>query len=172
MAGPELPPSLKAFVASQDWTFAKTYAKTWPHEYLVREKVDEALFMQLARHIVEHGYAGTFYKRDVGYFDEGGYVYWTMYREKSDPPQKDWYPQEDENIVNRCRKEESYEYKRDHGLLPDPPSPRLRRTDGADPEELSPEETKDLQDAVQAEFAKRMNPDRDPPSREVTADSG
>ena len=44
----KLPPNLKAFVDREAWTFAKTYAKTWPHEYLVRDRVDEDLFVQSA----------------------------------------------------------------------------------------------------------------------------
>jgi len=30
------PDDLRAFVDSTPWTFAKTYAATWPHEYVVR----------------------------------------------------------------------------------------------------------------------------------------
>ena len=52
----KLPPKLKAFVEESDWTFAKTYAQTWPHEYIVRDRVDESPFLSLVRHIREHGY--------------------------------------------------------------------------------------------------------------------
>ncbi len=41
------PRRIRNFVAPQDWIFAKTYAKTWPHEYIVRDRVDESLFVQL-----------------------------------------------------------------------------------------------------------------------------
>ena len=34
-----LPEDLRAFVDREPWTFAKTYAETWPHEYLVRDRV-------------------------------------------------------------------------------------------------------------------------------------
>jgi len=104
----ELSNNLKLFVGSQNWIFAKTYAKTWPHEYIVRDQVDEALFVELAEHIRSNGYVGKFYKMDITYFDENGVVYWTM----GDPI-------ETENIINRCTKEQSYEYRLKHNDLPD-----------------------------------------------------
>jgi len=39
--------NLEAFVVEQKWTFAKTYAPTRPHEYIVRDPVDEELFIQV-----------------------------------------------------------------------------------------------------------------------------
>lgn len=98
---------LKGFVCEKAWTFARTYARTWPHEYLVRAQVDERLFVSLVRHIRAHGYQGSFYHKPITYFDEGGMVYWTM----GDPI-------EEETIVNRCLKEQSYEYRLKNGTLP------------------------------------------------------
>jgi hypothetical protein len=103
-----LPFELRDFVATTPWIFAKTYAKTWPHEYIVRDRVDEKLFLDLVRHIRNQGYKGTFYQKPIIYFDHDGMVYWTM-----------GAPIEETTIVNRCVKEQSYEYKRDHGLLPE-----------------------------------------------------
>lgn len=74
----------------------------------MRDQVDEGLFLSLVRHIREHGYKGSFYHKPITYFDEDGMVYWTM-----------GAPIEETTIVNRCTKEQSYEYKRDHGLLPE-----------------------------------------------------
>src|SRR5262249_55852753 len=54
------PPSLKSFVVELKWTFAKTYASTWSHEYVVRSRVDENLFIELVRHIRTYGYEGRF----------------------------------------------------------------------------------------------------------------
>ena len=96
--------ALRQFVANETWT----YAKTWPHEYLVRDRVDAAMFVDLVKHIRTHGYQGTFYKKPIGYFDEDGYVYWTMGE-----------PLDDTDIINRCPKEASYEYRAKHGDLPD-----------------------------------------------------
>jgi hypothetical protein len=103
----ELPTNLKLFVDNQSWIFAKTYAKTWPHEYIVRDKVDETLFVTLVEHIRANGYVGKFYKMDITYLDEDGIVYWTM----GDPI-------ETTTIINRCTKEQSYEYRLAHDDIP------------------------------------------------------
>jgi hypothetical protein len=104
----KFPPDLKAFVIEQKWTFAKTYASTWPHEYIVRDRVDENLFIQLVRHIRTYGYEGKFYRKPITYFNEDGMVYWTM-----------GAPIEETTIVNRCKEEQSYEYRLRHGTLPE-----------------------------------------------------
>ena len=101
------PSDLREFVTSTTWTFAKTYAATWPHEYIVRHRVDEALFVKLVVHIRSNGYEGRFYSRRITYFDEDGMVYWTMGE-----------PIEETTIVNRCRKEQTFEYRLAHGTLP------------------------------------------------------
>lgn len=112
----KLLPKLKAFIDESNWTFAKTYAQTWPHEYIVRDRVDESLFLSLVRHIREHGYEGKFYRKPITYFDEGGMVYWTM-----------GSPIGETTIVNRCAKEQSYEYRLIHGTLPDSMGARPNR---------------------------------------------
>ncbi len=98
---------LSAFVANTKWTFAKTYADTWPHEYIVRSRVDETLFVQLVLHIRQNGYQGRFYRMSITYFDEGGMTYWTMGE-----------PIEKTTIVNRCPKESTYEARLKAGKLP------------------------------------------------------
>lgn len=100
--------TLKSFVNEQKWTFAKTYALTWPHEYIVRDRVDEDLFIQLVQHIRTYGYEGNFYSKNITYFDEDGMVYWTM-----------GAPIDETTIINRCKKEESYGYRLKHGNLPE-----------------------------------------------------
>jgi len=102
-----LPDGLRHFVEFCPWTFAKTYAATWPHEYIVRERVDESLFVQLVEHIRAHGYEGKFYAKPITYFDDDGRVYWTM-----------GAPVEETIIVNRCTKEQTFEYRLKHGSLP------------------------------------------------------
>ena len=101
-----LPSALREFIDSSHWTFAKTMPE-WPHEYIVRERVDEELFVQLVRHIRANGYEGKFYRKSITYFVEGGMVYWTM-----------GAPLEETIIINRCRKEDSYEYRLLKGTLP------------------------------------------------------
>lgn len=44
------PEVLCKFVKGEQWTYAKTMPE-WPHEYIVRERVDEELFVQLVGHI-------------------------------------------------------------------------------------------------------------------------
>jgi hypothetical protein len=38
------PEELERFITTEEWIFAKTYAPTWPHEYLVKERVDEGMY--------------------------------------------------------------------------------------------------------------------------------
>jgi hypothetical protein len=103
-----LPADLRHFVESERWVFAKTYAKTWPHEYLVRDRVDQDLFVQLVRHIREHGYQGSFYRKPITYFDEAGLTYWTM-----------GGPIAETGIINRCPKEDTYGERLKAGTLPE-----------------------------------------------------
>jgi len=101
-----LPEDLARFVQTERWTYARTMPK-WPHEYLVRERVDPELFERMVRHIRANGYEGRFYQAPITYFEEGGLVYWTM-----------GAPVEETIIINRCRKEDSFEYRVEHGTLP------------------------------------------------------
>ena len=80
----------------------------WPHEYIVRERVDEDLFMMLVQHIRSQGYEAMFYEKTFTYYDHGGMVYWTMGE-----------PIGEATIINRCRKEDTYENRRLRGALPE-----------------------------------------------------
>lgn len=101
-----LPDALREFVATSKWTFAKTMPE-WPHEYLVRDRVDRVLLEALARHIRQHGMEQRFYQRILNYFDEDGLLYWTMGE-----------PIEETTIINRCKEEGSYENRLRNGTLP------------------------------------------------------
>jgi hypothetical protein len=101
-----LPDDLREFVATSKWTFAKTMPE-WPHEYLVRDRVDRVLFEALAHHIRQYGVDGRFYQRVLTYFAEYGLLYWTMGE-----------PIEETTIINRCKEEESYENRLKNGTLP------------------------------------------------------
>ena len=101
------PPELREFVDRETWTYAKTMPK-WPHEYLVRERVDEDHFVQLVKHIRSQGYEGTFYSRKITYYDEDGLTYWTM-----------GAPVKETIIINRCKKEDTYEVRLANGTLPE-----------------------------------------------------
>lgn len=82
---------VRTFVDSAVWTFAKTYAGTWPHEYVVRTSQNITMILALARHIFEHGIDGRFYSQTRKYHHEGGKVYWSM-----DPTP------DATTLVNRC----------------------------------------------------------------------
>ena len=105
-----LPKYLQDFIAGCSWTFAKTYADTWPHEYIVRKNVDDELFVQLVQHIRAHGYEDRFYDKPITYFDHNGMVYWTM-----------GSPIEKTIIVNRCKQEQTYRERCKNGTLPTEP---------------------------------------------------
>ncbi|GEM_PF-1092368 len=100
------PDSVRAFVDREHWTIAKTMPD-WPHEYLVRERVDERLFVRLVEHIRAQGYEGHFYQRTIVYYEEARQVYWTM-----------GAPLAETTIVNRCGREDTYEWRRSAGTLP------------------------------------------------------
>ena len=103
----KFPGELKEFIDNTNWTFAKTYADTWPHHYIVRKNVDDDLFAKVVQHIRRFGYEGRFYKMKITYFEEDGLVYWTM-----------GAPIDEETIINRCPKESTYEYRLKMGTLP------------------------------------------------------
>jgi len=98
----ELSEKLKDFIKKQEWIFAKTYAETWPHEYIVQERVDNKLFLELANHIDQFGYEDYFYKMKQIYFDYDGFTFWHM-----------------ENIINRCVDKDTYHRRKKEGRLPE-----------------------------------------------------
>ena len=114
---------IKKFIEEINWIFAKTYAKTWPHEYIVSNRVNRELFIKLAQHIWDHGYVGNFYKRKIKYFDEAGFTYWTM-RKIENPvhpvtlPWEEYLSKYDSDVINRCPKENTYEERLKRSDLP------------------------------------------------------
>lgn len=104
--GVVLSADLQLFIETARWTFAKTMPD-WPHEYLVRGRVDARLFVTLVEHIRANGYQGRFYSRAIAYFDHDGRTYWTM-----------GAPVDKTTIINRCRKEDTYEARLEKGNLP------------------------------------------------------
>jgi hypothetical protein len=101
------PPEVRRFVETTAWTFAKTYATTWPHEYLVRDERNAPMVLAIARHIFEHGVEARFYHQVRKYHHEGGKVYWSM----DDTP-------EETELINRCDESQTYEARLAVGTLP------------------------------------------------------
>jgi hypothetical protein len=99
------PEHIRRFIDAERWTYARTMPR-WPHEYLVRDRVDSHLFQQTVQHIRSHGFDGRFYQSKITYYEERGLLYWTM-----------GAPLHQTRIINRCRKEDSFEYRLQHGLL-------------------------------------------------------
>jgi hypothetical protein len=102
------PENIKHLIEATDWTFAKTYAETWPHEYILRKNVNDHLFVEFVEHIRKHGYEDWFYKKPITYFEEDGLVYWTM-----------GAPLAETIIINRAMKESTYSERLKNGTLPE-----------------------------------------------------
>ena len=82
------------FVNENIWIFAKTYADWAPHEYVVKEKIEEKyqiIFSELVIFIRENGFPAFFGNKEHIYLYHGHY-YWTM----GDSP-------EEAIIINRCK---------------------------------------------------------------------
>ena len=80
----------KNFISKQKWIFAKTYAKTAPHEYIMvfpnsPYKKEAQGFYYL---IQEYGYAKKFYNKKFRYLNIDGYKYWPMI--SKDGFNRDW----------------------------------------------------------------------------------
>jgi hypothetical protein len=101
-----LPDDVRAFVESTPWRFARTYATTWPHEYVVQTAENAAMVLALAPHIFD-GTDGRFYAQVRNYHHEGGQVYWSM-----DPTP------ETTNLINRCDEDQAYDARLAEGMLP------------------------------------------------------
>ena len=101
------PDDVRGFVEATPWRFAKTYAATWPHEYVVQNAENAPMILALARHIFEHGVEGRFYSQIRKYHHEGGKVYWFM----------DGTP-ENTTLINRCDEANTFEARVAAGTLP------------------------------------------------------
>ena len=69
------------FVTAHGWRYAKTYANTTPHEYIVKTTLpfsEHCDFERLVRIIRHWGYAEAFYRTHFYYLNLSGKKYWTM----------------------------------------------------------------------------------------------
>lgn len=70
--------TIKAFIYTNTWTFAKSMPKT-PHEYIVRNQTkNDVMFDRFVMGIRENGYQETHSGRTYTYFNIDGYKYWSM----------------------------------------------------------------------------------------------
>lgn len=66
-------------VSSEVWHFAKTYANSNPHEYIVRSKCKSVDFFDaLCEYIKNNGHIEYFYGHSGTYVVIGEYTYWKM----------------------------------------------------------------------------------------------
>lgn len=71
----------KAFAERHKWKYATTYAKTAPHEYLVKRWLNEGdrhLFERLVQTINKEAVTGYFYEHENRYLILGDQYYWYM----------------------------------------------------------------------------------------------
>lgn len=73
-----LPKEHREFVNIIKCPLARAYAEICPHEYIVRDRVDDGLFVSLVNHIGVHGHEARLYRKPITCSDEDGLVYWTM----------------------------------------------------------------------------------------------
>jgi hypothetical protein len=72
---------MRAFVNNLDWTYAKTYAGICPHEYIVKNKLDQggqAKFEEIVSFIREAGFEACYKSHTNKYYILDGHYYWTM----------------------------------------------------------------------------------------------
>lgn len=71
----------KEFLIDQEFTFAKSYADTFPHTYLQRKKCNNEdkyeMFLSLIR---SKGIVYTFFSKQYVYLEIDGFVYWEVGR--------------------------------------------------------------------------------------------
>lgn len=71
----------KQFLSEQQFTFAKSYAETYPHYYLQRKKsTDENKYESFLNLIREEGIVYHFYSKQYIYLEIDDFVYWEMGR--------------------------------------------------------------------------------------------
>ena len=76
-----LPQEFKDLIEQNEWIFAKTYAKTAPHEYIVKSKIDKKwhqVMIDFAKYIKKEGNDNLFWDKNYIYYNYKGHKYWTM----------------------------------------------------------------------------------------------
>ena len=74
---------IRAFIKRNVWVEAKTYAKTYPHEYVVcyglpNCEQERKSMVHFAKYIRREGYTAKFWSKTFHSINIDGYKYWTM----------------------------------------------------------------------------------------------
>lgn len=70
---------VKNFIERQNWICARTFSKTFPHEYILKERLkhgDKKLFIEVIKYIRKRGEEKHFFKKKYIYFYLGDKKYW------------------------------------------------------------------------------------------------
>lgn len=70
---------IKDFFERQEWIFAKTFAKTFPHEYILKERLkhgDKKVFVEVIKYMRANGKKEHFFRKEFIYFYLDGKKYW------------------------------------------------------------------------------------------------
>lgn len=81
MAGTMNDEKMRDFVKLFEWIFAKTYTNIYPHEYIVKTKLDSMYwkdFEDIVRYIRKSGFEAYYKQRKGKYYILDEYYYWTM----------------------------------------------------------------------------------------------
>ena len=69
------------FLDKQNWIFAESYAQTYPHCYINKNKLeDKEGFVEVIQFIRRNGIVKQFYSKQYIYLEIGEYEYWDMGR--------------------------------------------------------------------------------------------
>jgi len=95
------------------WTFAKTYADKWPHEWACRNEMAEDDYLTLCEAVLDYGTVGRFYRYTNKYLLVDGMIYWVMTDKGTD------YKTDKTGIINRCPVGMGYESRLRLRMLPE-----------------------------------------------------
>jgi len=71
----------REFIKNIKWVFAKSYSKTFPHEYTTRDRTnDDMLFESFIYYARENSTIKSFFSKQYLYYELDGYEYWEMGR--------------------------------------------------------------------------------------------
>ena len=89
---------IQQFIDNNEWIFAKTYAKTKPHEYcLFNRSLDREEYNRFVAHMKQNLVKERFFSTHFNYFYFGEYKYWTMEKVGEQPI-----------LINRALREVTY----------------------------------------------------------------